>query len=260
MSFKNILTEVVDRTGVITINRPKVLNALDMDTISELDVAVRRMDDASGVRVVVLAGAGDKAFAAGADIDAMQKMSRQQAEDFIEQGHRLMSAIERCTKPVVAAVRGYALGGGTELALACDIVYAADDAKFGLPEVRLGIFPGFGGTQRLALAIGPSRAREMILSGRTIDAAQAYEWGLVNRVVPAAELKNEVNAVAAEIAANAPLAVAAAKEAINSGVNRNLDAGIEDERALFVKLFNSADREEGMSAFLKRGRAVFRGK
>ena len=260
MKFKNILVETKDNVGLIIINRPKVLNALNLETIGELENAVTHLDGEKDIKVLVITGANDKAFVSGADIAALREMTPSRADEFSEHGHRCLDTIERCSKPVIAAVAGYALGGGTELALACDIVIAADNAKFGLPEVKLGIYPGFGGTQRLPRLIGAGRARELIFTGRNIDAREAYEWGLVNHVYPADRLRDETMKLAAEIAGNGPIAVTAAKRVINEGLGQTVAEGLENERAQFSTLFSTKDCAEGLSAFLEKRRPAFKGK
>lgn len=255
----NLIVEIKDFTGTITVNRPAVLNALNLETVREFASAVKKMDEEKGVRVVVITGAGEKAFVAGADIAAMKKMTPEEAENFAREGHACMNAIGLCSKPVIAMVNGFALGGGTELAIACDIIYASDTAKFGLPEVKLGLYPGFGGTQRLMRLIGAARARELIFSGRIISVTQAYEWGIVNRVFPAGELKNEVAKLAGEISANGPVAISTAKGLMTRGMNLGLDSALKTECAEFSKLFGTKDLTEGLSAFLEKRKPVFSG-
>lgn len=256
--FKNILAETCDNVATITINRPDVLNALNMETLGELISAVESAGGDKNVRAVIITGAG-RAFIAGADIAAMSKMGETEANEFSARGHALMRTIAECGKPVIAAVNGFALGGGTELALACDIIYASDAAKFGLPEVKLGLYPGFGGTQRLPRLVGAARAMEMILSGCVIDAKQALEWGIVNRVVPAAELLAEARNLANDIAQNGPVAVATARRLVRRNAELPLAAALEEERAGFGKIFRTADKTEGLAAFLEKRKANFSG-
>jgi enoyl-CoA hydratase len=260
MEFKNIALEYSEGIGILKINRPDVMNALNLDTLREMSVGIKKLDDNKEARVIVVTGSGEKAFVAGADIAAMKKMSAEDAEEFADQGHHVMAEIENCVKPVIAAVNGFALGGGTELALACDFVYASEKAKFGLPEVKLGVFPGFGGTQRLSRVVGMARARELIYSGRVISAQEALEIGLVNKVVPPDQLMNEVMNVAKEIASNGMLAVGFAKDAINRGTGKEFEKGLELERENFFKCFKTDDRVEGMTAFLEKRKANFKGK
>ncbi len=257
MSYQNILTEIRDRIGIITVNRPKVLNALNEDTVGELFSAVKEFDSNKDIRVVVITGAGEKAFVAGADISGFPAMGKEGALKFAEAGHQLMNAIEASTKPVIAAVNGYALGGGTELALACDFIYASDNAVFGLPEVSLGIFPGFGGTQRLNKVVGMARARELIYTGRKIKADEALRIGLVNKIVPQADLINEVTKAVQEIMANGPNAVALVKHVVNSGATLPLAEGLEIEKAKFAECFLMPDMKEGVTAFLEKRKAKF---
>lgn len=257
--MKNVISEISGAIGTITINRAPVLNALNLETLLELETVVREFGGDRSVRTIIITGDGEKAFVSGADIAAMKEMTPAEAAEFASRGHACMDAIGKAPKPVIAAVNGFALGGGTELAISCDIVYAADTARFGLPEVKLGLYPGFGGTQRLPRLIGASRARELIFSGRIISAKEAFEWGIVNRVVPQANLKPEVMKLAAEIAANAPAAVAKAKRLINECGDISLSEGLNMERTGFSDLFETTDRIEGLTAFLEKRKPVFRG-
>ena len=259
MNFKNILTEKNDTVGIITINRPQVMNALNLETLSELCGAMEQMGTDNSLRTIIITGAGEKSFVSGADISAMIQMSEKDSESFAKSGHTLMNLIENVDKPVIAAVNGFALGGGTEIVLACDIIYASENAKFGLPEVKLGIYPGFGGTQRLTQLIGISRAKEMIFTGRIISALDACELGIVNRVVAVSELMDEVLNLSVTIASNGPLAIATAKKLMNDGRNKTFEGALENEQKSFSKLFLSADRSEGMRAFLEKRKPVFRG-
>ncbi|MBI2974181.1 MAG: enoyl-CoA hydratase/isomerase family protein [Deltaproteobacteria bacterium] len=258
MIYVNLLLEIKDNVGIITINRPKALNALNIDTINELISALKEYNADKNVRVIVVTGAGEKAFVAGADITSFPKMGRSGADQFAHIGHDLMRAIESASKPVIAAVNGFALGGGTELALACDFIYAADTAVFGLPEVSLGIFPGFGGTQRLNKNVGLGFAREMIFTGRKIPADEALRVGLANKVVPANELSNAVIKCAQEIAANSPVAIAAVKNVINRGATLPLNEGLAIERTKFAECFDTLDMKEGVAAFLERRKPVWK--
>lgn len=258
MTYQNILTEVRDNVGIITVNRPKALNALNPETINELVRVVKTFDDDKNVRVIVITGAGDKAFVAGADITGFPKMGKEGADQFTHIGHDLMRTIESASKPVIAAVNGYALGGGTELALACDFIYAADTAVFGLPEVSLGIFPGFGGTQRLNKYVGIGMAREMIYTGRKIKADEALRIGLANKVVPAAQLMGEVMKAAGEMIAVSPMAIASVKDVINRGATLPLNEGLVIERTKFAECFDTPDMKEGMAAFLEKRKPNFK--
>ena len=247
----------VDGVALLTLDRPKVLNALDFALIAELTTALETLDRDPACRVMVITGAGDRAFAAGADIRelAAQTPASLLADDHFHRWER----IKRIRKPIIAAVRGYALGGGCELAMTCDLIVAGDDAQFGQPEITLGVMPGAGGTQRLTRAIGKARAMELILTGRSIGAQQAATLGLVTRVVPAAETLTSALALAAEIAAMPPLAVIAAKEAVNRAEELSLEEGLAFERRNFYLLFGSDDQHEGMAAFLEKRPPTWKG-
>jgi enoyl-CoA hydratase len=256
-------TLLVDRDGhvvTLTVNRPEKLNALNEEVLRALGAAVAELDDDPSVRVAILTGAGDRAFVAGADIGAMAEMTPTQARAFAAAGHRVGALLEQAHFPVIAAVNGFALGGGCELALCCDFIYASDRAKLGQPEVGLGILPGFGGTQRLERLVGRARAREMCMTGEAIGAEEALRVGLVNAVVPHAELLRKVQAVAGQIAGRAPLAVAAIKRAILRGADAPLATGNELETAAFAALFGSDDQRQGMRAFLEKRPPQFEGK
>jgi enoyl-CoA hydratase len=214
----------------------------------------------AGVKAVVLTGAGERAFVAGADIKEMAEMNAFQGHAFARKGQQVMLLMERMKKPVIAAVNGYALGGGLELALACDFIYASHTARVGFPEVTLGIMPGFGGTQNLARLIGPNRANEMILTGRMLDAGKACAWGIVNDVFPPEELLAKARETARAIAQVAPLGVNSAKDAIANGLNMGKEDGFRYEAALFGVLFATGDQREGMAAFVEKRQAAFKGK
>lgn len=256
----HLLVEKNDAVALLTINRPKALNALNTEVLRELQVALAALDEDIQVKTVVLTGAGEKAFVAGADIAEMAQMGPAAALELSRQGQQVLLAIERMRKPVIAAVNGFALGGGLELALACDFVYASEKAKFGLPEVTLGIMPGFGGTQSLARIIGPRRASELVFSGRVIGAAKALEWGMVNEILPADELLEGARKTALQIAANGSLGVAAAKDALVSGLNMTKEDGFRYESTLFATLFATDDQKEGMAAFLEKRKPDFKSK
>jgi enoyl-CoA hydratase len=241
-----------DRDGVVlvTLNRPEVLNALDYATLGELVDELESLDSDESVRCVVITGAGDRAFAAGADIKEMAEatpVTLSVANNFAR-----WERLKRIRLPLIAAVRGFALGGGCELAMACDMVVAADDATFGQPEIKIGIMPGAGGTQRMTRALGKARAMELILTGRNLSAREAYDRGLVSQIVAREETLPAALALAAEIAALPPLAVRAAKEAVNRAYELSLDAGLEFERRNFFMLFASEDQKEGMRAFIEK--------
>jgi len=256
-------TVLLDRDGhvaTLTLNRPDKLNALNAELLAELGAKLDELATDASVRVVVLTGAGEKAFAAGADIAAMSEMSPAQAKAFADAGHRIGSTMEGARFPIVAAINGFALGGGCELALACDFAYASDKAKLGQPEVNLGVIPGFGGTQRLARRVGQGRARELCMTGDTIGAEEALRIGLVNAVVPHAELLPRVREVAKKIASKGPLAIAAVKRVVLRGVDLPLPEANELEAATFAALFASSDQREGMRAFLEKRAAAFTGR
>ena len=249
--------------ATVTINRPDKLNALSPQVVKELLLAFHRLafpSDGDLPRVVILTGAGDKAFVAGADIGAMAKMTASEAKTFADTGHRLGALIESSPFVVIAAVNGFALGGGTELALTCDFIYASDKAKFGQPEVNLGVIPGFGGTQRLTRRVGIGRGRELVYTGDIIGADEAYRIGLANQVVPHAELLAKVREVADKIASKGPVAVAAAKRCILRGYDQDLVNANALEAAEFAVLFGTEDQSEGMAAFLEKRKADFKGR
>ena len=252
-----------DREGhvvTLTLNRPDKLNALNEQLLRELLSAVADLQKDSSVRAAILTGAGEKAFAAGADIAAMASMTPLEAKAFAELGHRVGAVIEEATFPVIAAVHGFALGGGCELALCCDFIYASDRARLGQPEVGLGIIPGFGGTQRLARFVGVPRAKEMCMTGDTMSAEEALRVGLVNAVWPAAELMARTRDVAKKIGEKGPLAIASVKRTMARGVEAPLPAATELEASAFASLFGSEDQREGMRAFLEKRTPSFQGK
>lgn len=252
MAYENLLWEVKDGVGLLTFNRPKVLNAVNAKTFDELAEVVALVERDRSVRALVLTGAGEKAFVAGADIAAMSAMTPAEARAFAERAHGLLARLELLPVPTLAAVNGYALGGGCEIALACDLVYASEAARFGQPEVNLGIIPGFGGTQRLSRRVGRMRALEMILTGDHADARRAKEIGLVLEVLPAAELVPHAIAQARKIASKGPVAVALAKRAVHAGADADLGVGNELERQAFSASFATEDAREGMKAFLEK--------
>jgi enoyl-CoA hydratase len=255
-----VLLERAGHVATLTLNRPEKLNALDAALLRELAKHVADLRSDPTVRAVVVTGAGDKAFAAGADIAAMREMTPPQARAFAEIGHGIGASLEEAHFAVIAAVNGFALGGGCELALACDFVYASDKAKLGQPEVKLGVIPGFGGTQRLARRVGAARARELCMTGDPIGAEEALRIGLVNAVVPHAELLPRVREVAAKIADKAPLAIAAMKRVILRGADVALPTANDLEATAFAALFGTADQREGMRAFLEKQPARFEGR
>lgn len=259
MEEKNVLLENRDGVVLLTINRPQVLNTLNSEMLEDLMSAFEALSRDNGAKVVIVTGSGEKAFVAGADIAEMTEFNVQQALAFSRRGQQLMNFIGRMAKPVIAAVNGFALGGGMELAMACDFIYASEKAKLGLPEVTLGIMPGFGGTQKLGRLIGRNRANELAFSGRILTAADAREWGIVNAVFPAAELLPKAFETAGKIAGNGLLGVAHAKDAIRSGLDMGEADGIDHEAVLFAALFASADQKEGMRAFAEKRKPAFTG-
>jgi enoyl-CoA hydratase/carnithine racemase len=246
--------------GWITIDRPDALNALNSIVLKELKRAADRMAADDKVSVVIVTGSGEKAFVAGADIKEMLGKTPLQMRNFTMLGHEAMNTIARMEKPVIAAINGYALGGGLELALACDIRIASENALLGVPEVKLGIFPGFGGTQRLTSVVGKGFAAEMVFTGRMVPAREAHSIGLVNRIVPLEDLRKEVKGLAGMIAKNGPLGVRLAKSAINQALEGGLTDGLAYERELVSLAFSTEDKEEGMKAFLEKREARFKGK
>lgn len=260
MDFKNVLVEEKENIAIITINREAKLNALNTETILELTCLFEGLVSDGFVRCAILTGAGNKAFVAGADISEMANMTVLEAKEFARRGHKLMNTIETAPFPVIAAVNGYALGGGSEIALACDFIYASNSAKFGLPEVGLGVFPGFGGTQRLTKRVGPAKAKELILSGEMIDACSALDIGLVNKVVEPEKLMEETLNIAKKIATKAPYAVKLAKELIEMATNVDIKRGLKVEADYFSLCFATEDQKEGMKAFLEKKKVDFKGR
>ena len=260
MAFRNLL--VADAAGVrrITINRPEKLNALNRETIGELDIAFRQAKHDDAIRAIVLAGSGEKAFVAGADISELATLTAQQAQEFSRHGQQMMLGIERLGKPVIARIQGFALGGGMELAMSCHLRVASDKARFGQPEINLGVIPGFGGTQRLLRLAGRGPALELCLTGAQIDAARALSLGVVSRVVPAEQLDAEIDALGEQLARSAPLALAGILDAINVGGESAIDTGLDYETQAFALCCATADMREGTQAFLERRKPNFSGK
>jgi enoyl-CoA hydratase len=259
-THETILVAREGHIATITLNRPDKLNAINVTVLRELFHTVVELGADRDVRCAILTGAGEKAFAAGADIAAMRDMSAAEARTFAHLGHALGERIESTPFPIIAAVNGFALGGGCELALACDFIYASDTAKLGQPEVNLGVIPGFGGTQRLARRIGVGLARELCYTGDLVTAQDALRIGLVNAVVPHAELRAKVLETATKIASKGPLAIAQCKRVIQRGADVPLSVANELEAQAFAALFGSGDQREGMTAFLEKRKAVFGGK
>ena len=258
MNYENLLVEIVDDIAVITINRPKALNALSTAVLEELGDVFTELQDNPNLACVILTGGGDKAFVAGADIAAMQAMTAVEAESFARLGHKVFNVIESFAKPVIAAVNGFALGGGCELAMACDVRIASENARFGQPEVNLGVIPGFGGTLRLSRLVGKGRAKELIFTGDMIDAEEALRIGLANKVVVPEQLLDEAQKMAAKIASKGPLAVSLAKQAVDNGLEMDIDRAGRYEAGLFGLCFASDQQKEGMLAFLEKRPAKFR--
>lgn len=257
-AYEFLRIEREDGIAVVVVNRPDKLNALNAATVAELDRAFRDLAADAQVRAVILTGAGEKAFVAGADIAELSRMGPIDGIQVSRQGQDAFRFLESMSKPVIAAVNGYALGGGLELALACHLRIASENARFGLPEVKLGIIPGYGGTVRLPRLIGKGRALELILTGAMIDAAEAHRIGLANRVVPQVELMTEAQALARTIAANGPIALAFAIESVNRGMATSLEDGLTLESNLFGLLASTDDMREGMQAFLEKRQAEFK--
>jgi enoyl-CoA hydratase/carnithine racemase len=260
LTLKNVLYEKKGAIAYVTLNRPKVLNALNQQTWEDLRAAFEDARDNTAVRGVILTGAGDKAFIAGADISELANVTAVEAQNSSSYGQAVLSLIEDLGKPVVAAVNGFALGGGCETAMACSIRVASENAKFGQPEVKLGVIPGGGGTQRLPRLVGKGRALQLILSGEMIDAQEAYRIGLVNEVVPAADLITRAEAILKQIFANAPIAVRFALESVNKGLEASLAEGLSLEASLFGLCAGTEDKKEGTQAFLQKRAAQFQGR
>jgi enoyl-CoA hydratase len=259
LSLETVLYEKKSGTAYVTLNRPKVLNALNKRAVEELRVAFEDARDDAEVHGVILTGAGEKAFIAGADINEVATDTPVQAEEKTRRGQALMTLIENLGKPVIAAVNGFALGGGCEAALASTIRLAAENAKFGLPEVKLGIMPGYGGTQRLPRLVGKGVALHLILTGGMIDAQEAYRIGLVNEVVKPTELIDRAETILKQIAGNAPLSIRYALQAVNNGVETSLSEGLLLEASLVAICTSTKDKKEGTSAFLEKRPAKFQG-
>jgi enoyl-CoA hydratase len=255
-----IILELINKVCILTINRPDQYNALNEDVLKELDENIQCIENEKNCLAVILTGAGEKAFIAGADIKAMSQMDNRSAQTFSKLGQDLALRIERLHVPVIAAVNGYALGGGNEFAMACHIRYASDNAIFGQPEVSLGLIAGFGGTQRLPRLIGKGNAMEILLSGKNITANEALSMGLVNKVFPLKELMPAAKKLALTISKNAPLAIERTLQAVNEGMEIDLISGLKKEQAAFSNLFDSSDTCEGLSAFVEKRTPDFKGK
>jgi len=260
MAYENVLLEKEDRIAILSINRPKALNALNNDTLVEIDKAVDEINADDSIDVVIVTGAGDKAFVAGADIAFMQNLTAMEARAFGALGQAAFRKLEAMEKPSIAAVNGFALGGGCELAMACDFRIATTSAKFGQPEVGLGITPGFGGTQRLPRLVGPGMAKQMLYTADIIDANEALRIGLVNSVVAPEELMDFVKKIAKRILSKAPVAVRLSKAAANEGMQVDIDRSMTIEADAFGLCFATTDQKEGMGAFVEKRKPQFTGK
>jgi enoyl-CoA hydratase len=260
MTFENLLIERDEAVAVVTFNRPKVLNALNTQTLTELSNALEAFKADPGVRAIVLTGSGEKSFVAGADINELAVQTPIEGKEHARRGQQVFDAVETLGKPVIAAVNGFALGGGCELAMACTVRLAADTARFGQPEINLGIIPGYAGSQRLPRLVGKGVALEILLTGDMVSAQRAYEIGLVNKVVPAAELMAEARKLAHTLASKAPIAVRYIIEAVNQGLDAPFPVAEYLETALFGAIASSEDMKEGTRAFLEKRKPVWQGK
>jgi enoyl-CoA hydratase len=260
MAYENILFTLEDGIATLTFNRPKALNALNGALLDELSQALDEVAENEDIRVLILTGAGDKAFVAGADITELATFGPLQAKAFANKGQAVISKLQALAIPVIAAVNGFALGGGSEMALAGDFIYASENANFGLPEISLGIIPGFGGTQRLPRLIGANLAKEMIFTGKMIPAAEAREIGLVNRVFAPEALMGEALKTARTIASKGKVSLRAAKQSVNRGLNVDLATGLDIECEAFALCMASEDAKEGTTAFLEKRKAAFKGR
>ena len=260
MEFKYIIYEKSEGIATITLNRQEALNAFNKEVIEEILQALEDIKADENIRVVILTGAGEKAFSAGADIKAMKGMNALKARELSLMGEKLCNALENLEKPVIAAINGYALGGGLEVAMACDIRIASENARMGQTEINIGLIPGWGGTQRLPRLIGKTKAKELIFTGKIIDAKTAEQLGIVNMVVPSDKLKEAVHQFALELASKAPVALKVAKSLINKGSEISLDAAIALEREGFGVVASTEDLQEGVSAFIEKRKPTFKGK
>jgi len=260
MAYKNIKVEKKEGIATIKINRPKVLNALNTETVIELTKAVFELEHDKKIKVAILTGEGDKAFIAGADISQMANMTLLEAKEFAEHGHNMLNSIEKSRLPFIAAVNGYALGGGCETLMACDIAIVGKSAKIGQPEINLGISPGFGGTQRLPRHVGRMKAKELLLTGRNIDAEEAHSIGLVNMVVDDDKLMETAEKIAVKIAGKSSVQTNFIKALVNKGADIDLNTANSLEISYFSSSFSTHDQKEGMKAFLEKRKPVFKGK
>ncbi len=260
MAYENLILEIAGGIAKVKINRPRALNSLNSATLDEIAQVAKELEENDEVRVVIITGEGNKAFVAGADIAEMAPMTAAEAMAFSRRGHNALGALEYMSKPVIAAVNGYALGGGFEIALACDFIYASDKARVGFPETTLGILPGFGGTQRTAKIVGLARAKELVMTGKVFTAQEAYDMGLVNKVVPHDQLTEAVDEVAAKLLSNGPIGVKLAKDCVNRSLYLDADSGMELEARSFGLCFATEDQKEGMGAFLEKRTPNYRAK
>ena len=259
--YETIKWEVKDGLGYLTINRPDKLNAINPQVLTDIkNLVLDQIKGSDEAKVVIITGEGNKAFIAGADIEVMLNMSSKEGLAFSDLGHEVMSLLETIGQTVIAAINGFALGGGCELAMSCDLIYASDKSKFGQPEVGLGVIPGFGGTQRLSRLVGPAKAKELIYTGKMISAQEAKDIGLVCEIFPAEELMTNVERIAREIMSKGYLSVTQAKRVINKGIDLSLDAALELEKQGFAVLFDTLDQKEGMKAFIEKRKADFKNK
>lgn len=258
MSYQNLILERENDIAILYINRPKYLNALNAQTLEEISAAVDEVRQDAEIKVLIITGAGDKSFVAGADINFMLPLSPAEGRYFSDMGEKVFRKLELMEKPVIAAVNGFALGGGCELAMACDVRLAADNALFGQPEVGLGIIPGFGGTQRLPRLVGEGRAKELTYTADNIKADEAYRIGLVNHIYPAAELMDQARKMAKRMASKAPLAVGYAKFAIGKGMQVDIDTAMSIESDMFGMCCATEDKNEGLGAFVEKRKPQFK--
>ncbi len=259
MTYENLIFEESEQIATITFNRPKALNALNSSLLEEFSTILEEISLKENVKVLILTGAGVKSFVAGAAINELAKFNALQAKSFAKNGQNTISQLQELAIPVIAAVNGYALGGGSEMALACDFIYASENAMFGLPEITLGIIPGFGGTQRLPRLIGVNMAKELIFTGKMLTATEAHALGLVNKVCSSEDLLKEVDKTARIIADKGRVSIRAAKQAVNMGLNADLQTGLHMEVDAFALCMTSEDAKEGTSAFLEKRKAEFTG-
>lgn len=260
MELENVIVEKENNIAVLSVNRPKALNALNYETLTDIKTAIKALEKDDEVSVVIITGSGEKAFVAGADIKEMKDMTPLEARRFMLYGQSVFNLIGNLPKPTIAAVNGFALGGGCELALSCDMIMASENAKFGLPEVTLGIHPGFGGTQRLPRLIGSAKAKELIFTGKIIDANEAEKIGLVNKVTSSDKLKDEAKDLAKMIMKNGMVAIRLVKSAINAGLDTTLEKGLAYEAETQGLAFSTEDKNEGLSAFLEKRKPNFKGR